>query len=168
MKNILKKLGFLILVLGVFGGLAYDAHLVYKTSNSAEATYLPFNENATPRFKEVTLTSAQILDIFDTPVELIAAPGSGKVIKVNSIVAVMNANTIAYVSNGLYFKVGSSVVSSDATILGLLTQIPRDLLSVLPVSLPANSALTATSVVSDPTTGDGDLRLRITYQVISI
>lgn len=168
MKNILKKLGFLVLALGLFGGIAYDAHLIYQTSKSAEASYLAISENSIPRYKEVTITSAQILDIFDTPVELIPAPGAGKVIKINSIVAVMENNTIAYIGNGLYIKVGSSVVSSDATILGLLTQVPRDMLSVLPVSLPTNSALTATSVVSDPTTGDGDLQLRITYQIINI
>lgn len=168
MKNILKKLGFLVLALGLFGGLAYDAHLVYQTSKDAEAAYIPFNENATPRFQEVTISSAQLLDIFDTPVELIPAPGSGKVIKVMSIVGVMNGNTIAYVSNGLYIKMGASVISSDAAVLGLLTQVPRDFLSVLPVSLPTNTALQATSVVSDPTTGDGELRLRITYQLISV
>lgn len=131
-------------------------------------SYLAISTNTIPRYKEVTITSAQILDIFDTPVELIPAPGAGKVIKVNSIVAVMANNTIAYIGNGLYIKVGSSVVSSDATILGLLTQVPRDMLSVLPVSLPTNSALTATSVVSDPTTGDGDLKLSITYQIIEV
>ena len=131
-------------------------------------SYLAISTNTIPRYKEVTITSAQILDIFDTPVELIPAPGAGKVIKVNSIVAVMENNTIAYIGNGLYIKVGSSVVSSDATILGLLTQVPRDMLSVLPVSLPTNTALTATSVVSDPTTGDGDLKLSITYQIINI
>lgn len=41
MKNFLKNLGILILIFGIFGGIAYDSHLIYQASKQADASYIP-------------------------------------------------------------------------------------------------------------------------------
>ena len=48
---------------------------------------------------KVTLSSAQILNSFTTPVQLIAAPGAGKVIFVTHFLINFNFNTVAYATN---------------------------------------------------------------------
>lgn len=48
--------------------------------------------------KKITLTSAQILDLHNTPVELIPAPGVDKFIHVLNIYSFLDFNTTAYVT----------------------------------------------------------------------
>lgn len=39
MKNLSKKIGILFLILGLFGGVAYDSHLAFTPQKKAEASY---------------------------------------------------------------------------------------------------------------------------------
>lgn len=49
--------------------------------------------------KKITLTSAQILDLHNTPVELLPSPGANKFIHVLGIYTYLDFNSIAYVTS---------------------------------------------------------------------
>lgn len=54
------------------------------------------------RIANVTMSSAQILSAFTTPIELVPAPGAGLTILVLSVYAKMDYNSVAYATNTQY------------------------------------------------------------------
>ena len=61
---------------------------------------------------EVTLTTAQVLDLFNTPIEIIPAPGTGLIVRVISAGVAIDYNTATYAAGGTV----SLVYTSDPTI----------------------------------------------------
>ena len=64
----------------------------------------------------VTLSSAQILDLHNTPITLVAAPGAGKFVVPHEVVAYYSFGTIAYTASGEAptIRWGGSVSAGDA------------------------------------------------------
>ena len=64
----------------------------------------------------VTLSSADILDLHNTPVTLVAAPGAGKFVVPHEVVAYYSFGTIAYTASGEAptIRWGGSVSAGDA------------------------------------------------------
>lgn len=61
--------------------------------------------------KKITLTSAQILDLHNTPVELIPAPGIDKFIQVLSVYSYLDFNTTPYITSNagaIYYRYGDN------------------------------------------------------------
>ena len=75
---------------------------------------------------KVTLTSAQILDLHNTPVELIPAPGVNKFIQLLSIYTYLDFNTTAYVtspSGAIYYRYGDNTTPVQEYSLAGVTQM---------------------------------------------
>lgn len=138
----------------------------------AELTVIP----ASPvRVARVTLTSAQVLAIFTTPVQIIAAPGAGKIIfptsaSVNyvagatpytdhggSLLLQNGANWFSFATLGFWDQAASQIYMNGS----LAFQQPA-------VSTFANKQLQITQSTANPTLGDGTLVVTVEYRIVSV
>jgi hypothetical protein len=121
-----------------------------------------------PQTIRVDLSSAQILNSFSNPIELIPAPAVGKVIEVLNVTTYLRFESTAYVCAGLpfikidggtaMFKV-NGLTSSSNNISDCVREV---------CTLSSNKPLIFYSTVSNPTTGDSRLLLFITYKIIKL
>jgi len=138
---------------------------------------------------KVTLSSSDILNLFTTPITLVAAQGAGTVIIVHSTMFVYNYGTVAYAGAGSgsipQMRVYYSGYSSDTLQGYACIQIKqaRDSFRVDGGSGPVSgggsintntiSDVTNTAIVIDNdtaafTSGDGTLDVYLTYEVITL
>jgi len=123
---------------------------------------------------KVSLTSADILALdFSAPFTLIAAPGAGKFINVQSIYFKLNFGTTPYSNVTIAVNLGpiTGVVSGMSALLDASVDTFHTggvYPSSSPIASPvANTALEITTS-APPTGGDGTLDVYITYNVISL
>jgi len=126
---------------------------------------------------KVSLSSAEILALFTTPKELIAAPGAGKFIQPIAVVYNFTYGTTTYTTN-VSLNIGYDPVANgsitNTTILGAgQSRLARALFSsantfVLSSFDPVNKGFYAHVHAGDPLSGDGTLDIIITYCIISI
>ena len=116
--------------------------------------------------EKVTVTSAEILDAYDTPVELIPAPPAGFYIDPISIVYRFDYNTTPYATN-----TSGKIQLGGSTVVNLIDLTESD--SIVrkksyssPIEL--SSAMNFTVDSGNPTAGDSDLIIYITYQIIEL
>ena len=126
----------------------------------------------------VTLTADEIKELNTTPIELVAAPGAGKVIVVDRIFGESIGETAAFnaSTNTLRFQYsGGAQVTADlpntfieaadgATVFGTVGGIEAALVPV------ANTAIVATITNADPAadTAAGTITLTVVYRVFSL
>jgi hypothetical protein len=114
---------------------------------------------------KVTVTSAEILDAYDTPVELIPAPPAGFYIDPISIVYRFDYNTTPYATN----TSGIIVLSDEGTVVDIdLTRANSDVLKTSGSDFMTDGAMLFTVETGNPTAGDSDLIIFITYQVLEL
>lgn len=129
--------------------------------------------NTTMFEDNIVIPSAQILTLFTTPVELIAAPGAGKYMVVEYIEAFNDFGTTAYATDvtGIDVKwAGGPTISnlSQAWAQATADQLATALGYTDQDSVPSNAAVQVQANVSDPTTGDGDWRFHIVYRILTL
>jgi hypothetical protein len=129
-----------------------------------QGEWVTINTNDLLRVK-VTVTSEEILNSFTTPVVLIPAPPAGFYIDPISVIYKINFNTVAYEDNGsigflddnkifiINLKSRSSAVYKAREDLGN---------SII------DGAMIFTVFNEDPTAGDSDLIIFITYQLVEL
>ena len=118
----------------------------------------------------VVLNEAQVRAMSTTPVTLIAAPGTGKVIDIMSIDTYLDAGTVVYAfGNNLEVKIG-------ATVFGTLSlqsaNFATDLVSKIETGgttkvIDQNTAVTLTSA-ADSATGNGVMYFNIYYRILTV
>lgn len=123
--------------------------------------------------KSVVLSSAQILDLHDTPIALVPAPGAGKYVEVLEIVGKSIVGETAYTgSNALEFRYtdgsGTKVTGDLAsTFINVAsgTQVAKAIGAA--AVLTANAPVVAVVPVANPAAGDGVITLYVSYRIIS-
>lgn len=127
---------------------------------------------------KVSLSSAEILALNGTPKELIAAPGSGKIIQPIATMYRYNYGTLTYNTNQtmqLYYNgfVGNTITNT------LLSRTESAILRQGAISTTSLTYLTATQDIvnkafmlsvqtGNPAAGDGTLDVYITYTIITL
>jgi hypothetical protein len=114
---------------------------------------------------KVTVTSAEILDAYDTPVELIPAPPAGFYIDPISIMLRFDYNTTPYATN----TSGIIVLSDEGNVADIdLSRTDSDVLKEQTGVFVTEGAMLFTVETGNPTAGDSDLIIFITYQLVEL
>lgn len=134
---------------------------------------------------DVTIPSAQVLTLFDTPFEIVEAQGPNTIIVPNFVVGELIFNTTPYATNGdvqifnggnrqvftlppddgFLFANGNRIVEAVSALNQLITDNQYVRNSPLTVTV-GNGNPTAGN--GNPTAGDSDIRLIGTYKVINL
>ena len=128
------------------------------------------------RAVKVALSSAQILALNTTPIQMIAAPGAGLAIQVIGAFIDILFNTAAYVANPNFNLITNTATiqqfthpfvftASIATLRGLDHSLA---VGAADTQIIANQALNAFTLIGDPTVGDSPANVYITYRIITI
>ena len=124
------------------------------TNNGTGAPYSGLNTGAIGEFSSVTtLTFAQVLALYATPVQLLPAPGANLAIVLRAVLLELLFNTTAYTNGGganIQFLANATVVSdvTQANFNGLITATAN---SILLVDSPfINTVLAKANLVNQP------------------
>lgn len=120
--------------------------------------------------KLVTVTTAEILALFTTPKELVAAPGAGKVLEFCGAVFFIDFNTTAYTTRGdLTVACYTTVVSDSVAAAALVQQADDCYEQMFPLAveteLVANKPLNLYCATGNPLAGDSPIYVSISYIV---
>lgn len=118
--------------------------------------------------KTITLTSAQILALNSTPVEVLpAATGFAYIVK--QVLSTWNSGTTQYATNtDMILKVGSSGDTISTVDLSALPAADGIIEMDMPVGYTADEgeALTLTEATGDPATGDISIDVTVIYEMV--
>lgn len=121
----------------------------------------------------VSLTSANLLAMYATPVVVIAAPGAGKAIKLKSCVAIFDSTATTYANGGVIYlsynnttpitnNVAATFLTAGDKVYGL-----NPLAAAGGINMLVNTALTITNDTAAFITGTGVARLLIEYEIVT-
>ena len=177
-KNTISELKTtLALVKGDVGlGSVDNTSDVSKPVSTAQQTALDLKQNITNALQtvKVSISSAQILAMFSTPITIIAAPGAGKLISIDKAIFVYNFNTTAYNTNttiALYdgaareMQVASFLAGGSTLSVYLGQSISYAGISGVPAS---NQPATLYSVGGAPLAGNSTITVYVTYSIITL
>jgi hypothetical protein len=182
--NILNPLETVNVAINVISG-TYQEIIELLTIQVVEL----FDEVNTPEYTEtiVNISSAQILSMGTTPIELLPAPGAGKYYDIDKIVLESNgtvAYTIAsdaylYISEGMTFFLDAAIlvdyVASGVPLYSIISS--RSIEDLTPdgeyrysynaINRAVNLEYYTDSGATNPTTGNGTLRVKIYHKTIT-
>ena len=133
---------------------------------------------ATTEIKTVsgTLTSAQILQLFATPIEVLPATAGVIWMPLHVNIVLLGAGGVAYAANTTLQLMGNSLGGSSTNELNCLTHVGSSPSIILPQTAPGaapfaaqyqvNTALSWKVKTGNPTTGDYDINYDIIYAEI--
>lgn len=155
-----------------------DARLFTRQGSNIKEIGLQNSLIGTSRFATLTLTSAQILDLYTTPITLVSAPGVGKTIVLKNAWARLNFNTTAYFtafSPTIYMYLGiqganGNIAINEDVVQSAITRVTKfhmteDVVAVNQKNYVENAALRIL-LDADPTVGDGTIDILLEYMVL--
>lgn len=142
--------------------------------------FVPTNINGPAQTTTVSLTAAQIIAMGTTPVSILAAPGTGKVLQVEHIVFEMKRTATAFTGGGVvsfqYHTTTSSVphtgtiAASVVTTAGAATAVvalgPN--VGASGLVLPANEGIDILNATAAFAAGTGTAKVFIKYRTITL
>ena len=131
-----------------------------------------FGASDYPRQASVTVTSAQILAAYTTPVTLIAAPAEDNYIIIDEIVAFNDLGTAAYAAGGTMSirytdGSGAKVVNDLAEVAFVEAAADAIALRKAVDVVPECAKIVLFAEASNPTDGDGVMKFKIKYRIVN-
>jgi len=122
---------------------------------------------------QITIPTAEVLTLFATPVELVAAPWAGKYILVDRITGSVEYVAAAYATNTtLEFSYWTATTACSADIAALLDKTADAAQTVWGIEAELAAAINDNIEVNvatgNPATGDSDIKIAVQYRVLSI
>ena len=136
------------------------------SSYKAELNQIATTVGGYQYYSAVTVSSAQTLTLFSSPVEILPAPGANKYYDFK-VYFEYTYNSSPYTSNTIFLADNTNkrvtkefyIEGSDNVILVSSMDAQSNLSTV-------NSNLSLETTVSDPTVGDGSLKIKIYYNIV--
>lgn len=124
---------------------------------------------------KLTIATVDVLHLNTTPIEIVAAPGVGYAIEVISASMKMVYNSATYATNtslelltaGATNSQASTVIKNSASTIRRFADATT-LASATATQLVDNAALNVTVASGDPTAGDSDITIYVTYRIITL
>ena len=124
---------------------------------------------------KLTIATADVLHLNTTPIEIVAAPGAGYAIEVISASMNMVYVSATYATNtslelitaGATNSQASTVIKNSASTIRRFADATT-LASATATQLVDNAALNVTVASGDPTAGDSDITVYVTYRIITL
>lgn len=119
----------------------------------------------------LTIASADVLQLNSTPLQIVAAQGTGTVIEVVSAFVKIDFNSIAYATNTTLqlINAGSDVEQVSSTTLDAsvaqIANFNQSTPAAAQTQITENTALQVSVRSGDPTAGDSDITVHVTYLV---
>jgi hypothetical protein len=143
-------------------------------SNSMYINGVVLNEDSLNQTKTVTIPSANVLTLFTTPYLLIPSPGAGYYIQVLTAACKVSFNSIAYaVSTSLVIQTDTANRSQhlfsnalNATVNRISVSSQQGISAAGDTQLISNKAVYLTSSGVNPTLGNSDIIIYLTYRII--
>ncbi|MHA1961904.1 MAG: hypothetical protein ACW99U_16980 [Candidatus Thorarchaeota archaeon] len=121
---------------------------------------------------EIELTAAEIIAMYTTPKTLIAAPGAGKVIEFISAVGFLDHGGTDFADGGAVViqTITGNTALSDSVAAATLINVSADAYVIFQalsaeVATNLNDGLELTNATQVFSTGNGVLRLKVTYRI---
>ena len=123
--------------------------------------------------KQVTVTTAQVLALNTTAIELIPAPWAWKYIVIDRINASIDFVVAAYATNlTMEFRYWTATTKVSADIASLLAATADKVQSVwgleAELAIALNDNLEVNVATGDPVTWDSDVKINVQYRILSI
>lgn len=114
------------------------------------------------------MTSAQILNMFTVPIEIIPAPGASKLIAVDSVESKYNFVTTGY-SNVVFpkmkYSAGNAVVTSSQDLSATADVYSKK--GAVVTTMSVNQSIVFTQVNNNPTGGDSTVFYSVKYRILN-
>ncbi len=117
----------------------------------------------------VTLSSADILDLHNTPVEVVAAPGAGKFLVPHLVIANTSGGTVAYtIADSVVIEVGDAQWVGVTSLFSLTGEQTS---TFVPASVTfgttdiENRSIAILATDDNPADGDGTLTVDVWYSI---
>lgn len=124
--------------------------------------------------KKTTLTAAEMLASFTTPIALVAAPGAGKAIIVHRITGGVDYGSAAYATNTTqefrYTDGSGTKVTADMAALVTATADKFVTVGGIEAALvpTENAAVVVMTATGNPTAGDSPVSYSVEYSIVSL
>ena len=155
---------------GNIAATTVQAALNELDTEKAAITYV----DASIKTVTTTITSAEILALFTTPKELVPAPAVGSYVVVDKIVASLVYVSAAYATNTTlvfsYTNGSGTKVTADVTdVLTATANIVKQVGWIEAATTLTTAAPVVASVATgNPTAGNSDIKVTVTYRVLAI
>lgn len=126
---------------------------------------------------ETEISSAEILAMNSTPVQIIPAPGAGKAISILSVIINYQYGTSDYATNttltGFFDTIGDATTNPYCTNQSLLPSTSSKIgtfrqNSPADIGVGNNKPFMLATKTGNPTGGDGTLKVYVTYNIIEL
>lgn len=143
-------------------------------SNSMYINGVVLNEDSLNQTKTVTIPSADVLNIFTTPYLLIPSPGAGYYIQVLTASCKINFNTTAYSTNTTLNVLTDTAIRVqhsfsnvlNATLSRISVSSQQSISGAADTQLISDKGVYLKAQTGNPTTGDSDIIIYLTYRII--
>lgn len=124
----------------------------------------------------LTIATASVLTLNGTPITIVASPGAGKYIEVVSASATMTFNSAAYATNTNLQLIcaGADVaqVTNPTILIATVTKNTKFVDGQTPTAgqtqIIADTALQVKVATGNPATGDSDIKVKVSYRIVTI
>ena len=150
----------------------FDAEIT--ESNSMYINGVVLNADSLNQTKTVTIPSASVLTLFTTPYLLIPSPGAGYYIQVLTAACKVNFNSIAYAvstSLNIYTDTATRVQHTlnntlNASLSRISVSSQQGISAAADTQLISNKGVYLQAQVANPTLGNSDIIIYLTYRII--